>query len=141
MTMLVHNEEDFKYIMQDFEKYYFGARYTYQEIIDSNLIPFKFKIMIERYIARNIDKDTTLESHFYYMTKESEGYKCLKLLRTRVRVSELATCGLLQKKERYVERIIPVEKLVKMDIEEKKEKAIVIREILISKMSLMVFQV
>ena len=63
--MLVNHEEDFKYFMQDMEKIYLGARYSYQELMGNELVPFKFRTIIERYLTRELDQETTLESHFY----------------------------------------------------------------------------
>ena len=64
------NEDDFKYYMQDIERNYFGARYSYQEILDNEMAPFKFKTIITKYLKDEVDLDTKLESHFYYITTD-----------------------------------------------------------------------
>ena len=40
------NENDFKYYMQDIERHYFGARYSYNELLNNEMVPFKFKTII-----------------------------------------------------------------------------------------------
>ena len=54
------NEEDFKYYMQDIERYYFGARYSYKELLNNEMVPFKFKRVISKYLNDNVDDSTTL---------------------------------------------------------------------------------
>ena len=57
------NEDDFKYYMQDIERNYFGARFNYNELLNNELIPFKFKTIISKYLKDDVDLSTTLESH------------------------------------------------------------------------------
>lgn len=139
--MLVHNEEDFKYIMQDFEKYYIGARYTYDELISSSFVPFKLKTVIERYISKEIDKSATLESHIYFMTDENYDYRVFKQLRIRLRCSVLSKPHEDGVEDKYTEKIYPIEKLIKLSAQDKMDKGLVIREVILSKLSLLVFQV
>lgn len=139
--MLVHNEEDFKYIMQDFEKYYIGARYSYNELMDSSFVPFKFKTIIERYIAKDIDKNITLENHLYSITDEDFDYRVYKQLRLRLRCSVLAKEHEDDREDKYCEKIYTIDKLVKLSSAEKEGKKLVIRELILSKLALMIFQV
>nr|WP_292164662.1 hypothetical protein [Butyrivibrio sp.] len=139
--MLVHNEEDFKYIMQDFEKYYIGARYSYDELMSSNFVPFKLKTIIERYIAKDIDKSATLESHFYFMTDENFDYRVCRQLHLRLRCSVLASPHVDGVEDKYTEKIYPIDKLVKLSSQDKMDKGLVIRELILGKLSLLMFQV
>lgn len=41
---------DYKYVMQDFTTVYLGARYTYEELIEAEDIPFKIKTLVNHYI-------------------------------------------------------------------------------------------
>ena len=36
-------DNDFKYYMQDTGHLYFGARYSYTELMEHEMVPFKFK--------------------------------------------------------------------------------------------------
>ena len=46
-------------------------------------IPFKLKTVISRYMLKEVDKDTTLENHLFYMDKDSTSYMVYKKLRAR----------------------------------------------------------
>lgn len=140
-SMLVHNEDDFKYVMQDIEKYYIGARYTYEELMGLSIIPFKLKTVIERYLVHDIDRTTSLESCFYYMGKEDADYRVYRQLRTRVRCTMLQKPHAEDREDRYMEKVMTVDQLARISQEDKKAKNLVIREIGISKLGLMMFQV
>ncbi len=137
--MLINHEEDFKYCMQDMERDYFGARYTYQELMQNELVPFKFKTIIERYLVRDIDRDTSLESHFYHMTKENPEYRVYRQLKARVRVTQIKNRKSSQTE--YTEKVYTLEQLTALSQEKKLEKGIAIREIILSKLALFAFSV
>ena len=133
----VINEDDFKYYMQDAEKNYFGARYSYRELLNNEMVPFKFKTIIERYIKHETDEETTLESHFYYMTSDDANYRVYRQLKARVRVSQYKK----NKTDVFKEKLYPIEKIVQMSPQEKEEAGIIIRELVISKLALFAFVV
>lgn len=137
--MLINHEEDFKYCMQDMERDYFGARYTYQELMQNELVPFKFKTIIERYLVRDIDRDTSLESHFYHMTKENPEYRVYRQLKARVRVTQIKNRKSSQTE--YTEKVYTLEQLTALSQADKLEKGIAIREIILSKLALFAFSV
>ncbi len=88
-----YQDNDFKYYMQDTGRLYFGARYSYAELMEHEMVPFKFKSIIEHYIMKDTEPDTTLESQFYYMTPEMFSCKTYMQLKTKVKV-----CLLTEKK-------------------------------------------
>ena len=63
--------EDYKYNMQDTGNLYIGAKYTLEEIIDEEMIMFKFRLIVERYILPEADLQDTLETHLYYLEPKS----------------------------------------------------------------------
>lgn len=133
------NEDDFKYYMQDIERYYFGARYNYNELLNNEMVPFKFKTIISKYIKDEVDLDTSLESHLYYIEKDSFDYKLYRQLRLRVRTSQYKDP--LNHEKGFKEKVYTIEQLVKMNKDEKEEKGIIIRELIISKLALFGFSV
>ncbi len=135
------NENDFKYYMQDVSKNYFGARFNYNELLDNELVPFKFKTIISRYIAKNIDKDTTLESHFYYMDRDDECYRVYKQLKATIRVSQYKNINKPVEERTFKEKLYSIDDFSVMPVSEKEEKGIIVREIIISKLSLFAFMV
>ena len=67
--------EDYKYVMQDTYQLYLGAKYSFEELIDNEEVPFKFRLIVERYIYQDVDPQTTLESQLYYMTSKDLQYR------------------------------------------------------------------
>ena len=81
-----YQDNDFKYFMQDVGNLYMGARYSYKEIRENEMVPFKLKSIIEHYIMKDTQAETTLESQFYYMTEEEFSYKTYMQLKAKVKV-------------------------------------------------------
>ena len=113
------NEDDFKYYMQDIERYYFGARYNYNELLNNEMVPFKFKTIISKYIKDEVDLDTSLESHLYYIEKDSFDYTLYRQLRLRIRTSQYKDP--LNHEKGFKEKVYTIEQLVKMNKNEKKK--------------------
>ena len=78
---------DFKYIIQDLYRLYFGAKCTYSEIMESDETYTRFKALCRNYLITEVDKDTTLESHFYYMSPTDRAAEVYTSLGARVRVN------------------------------------------------------
>lgn len=131
------NENDFKYYMQDIERYYFGARYSYSELLNNEMVPFKYKTIITKYLKDEVDYDTTLESHLYYMSSEGFDYRIYKQLRSRVRTSMYKDPS--KREKGFKEKVYTIEQLVKLDKEEKERLGIIVRELIISKLALLGF--
>ena len=133
------NDDDFKYFMQDLERNYFGARYSYDELLSNEMVPFKFKTIITKYIKDDVDLDVTLESHFYHMTKETYDYRVYKQLRSRIRVSQYKDNNKPEKG--FMEKVYTIESLVKIAPEDKEKMGMLIRELIVSKLALFGFSV
>ena len=41
---------DFRYVMQDMTNVYIGAKYTYDEIMNVDEVPFKLKVILSHYM-------------------------------------------------------------------------------------------
>lgn len=143
--MMKQSYEDYKYVMLDTAFLYLGAKYNYGEIIENDDVPFKFRAIIEHYILPEMDVETTLESHFYFLDKKEFSYKTYQQLKIKVKVSKLVTkkpfLGLGKPKRIYQSEVIPLAKFVEMTKEEKERDGILIQEIVISKFALMSFVV
>ncbi len=133
------NENDFKYYMQDIERHYFGCRYSYNELTANEMVPFKFKTIITKYFKDLIDPDTTLESHLYYMDKDSFDYEIYKQLKSRIRVSQYKDPS--KREKGFKEKIYTITEFVRIPVKEKEEKGIIVRELVISKLALFGFSV
>lgn len=133
------SDDDFKYYMQDIERNYFGARYTYNELLNNEMVPFKFKTIITKYLKDDVELDTTLESHLYYMNDQNYDYRIYKQLKSRIRVSEYKNSKYSSKG--FKEKIYKIEELVRISPKEKEEKGMIIRELILSKLALFAFSV
>lgn len=138
-----YQDNDYKYFLQDAGKLYLGARYSYAELLVHEMVPFKLKAIIEHYILKDTQAETTLESQFYYMEKEQFSYKTFQQLKVKVKASVLLPKRSLLGKEKiaYRDRIIPLEEFVSMNLAVKKKSGVKIQEIMISKLAMMTFSV
>lgn len=85
--------EDYKYVMQDAGSLYIGARYSYEELMEQEMVPFKLKTVLARYVLTEVSPETTLESQFYYLEENTFLYETFSQLKIRVRAQ-------VQKKKR-----------------------------------------
>lgn len=133
--------EDGKYVMQDVGTLYVGTKYPFGEILENEEIPFKFRLLCERYLLPESDREDTLETHLYYLDSKSFSVKIYKQLRAKVKINLLA-----EKKDRqgravreYVTKNLTVEELTKLSTQEKEAQGVVIQELAVSKFALMAF--
>ncbi len=138
-----NENSDFKYVMFDLSTIYVGALYTYRDMLENEMVNFKLKTIIERYLLEDISPDTTFESHFYYMQPGDFAYKVFDQLRTKVRVNVPVSSALFGSKGsiRYKEKVMKLTDLAAMSPAQKQAQGILIREIQISKLGLMTFTV
>lgn len=134
--------EDYKYVMMDAGTLYLGAKFSYAEIIAHENVPFKFKTIVERYLLTDMEADTTLESHLYFMTRDSFACRTLQQLKAKIK------CNVLVGKKKngriqsvYTTKVIPIAEFAAMDPKEKERQGMVIQEISIGKLPLMLFTV
>ena len=132
---------DFKYIIQDLYRLYFGAKCTYSEIMESDETYTRFKALCRNYLITEVDPDTTLESHFYYMSPTDRAAEVYTSLGARVRVNvPTVKKGLLGREQRvYKEEIWKIEDLMALSAQRKSFRGIVISEIQIPKRKLREF--
>lgn len=133
--------EDYKYCMQDVSSVYIGSKYTFREIRDESTIPFKFQLLVERYILPEADLEDTLETQLYYLQDTSFIVKIYEQLKGRVKINILEDKKTLtgKVKREYTTKLIPIRQLVEMSVEDKEKAGVVVQELVISKLALMGF--
>lgn len=133
--------EDYKYSMQDVSNLYIGAKYTFGELLMQEDILFKFRLIVERYIMPEADREDTLESHLYYLDKSSFLVQIYKQLKARIKVNLIEEKKTLsgKKKKEYTTKILTAEQLTGMSIEEKQKCGMVIQELKVSKLAMLSF--
>lgn len=134
---------DYKYFMQDTGSVYLGAKLSYAEILQDEMVNFKYKSIVEHYIFKDTAPETTLESHFYYMTREEFSYRTYEQLKARVKVSILEEKRTLFGKKRtgYVTKVMSISDFADISLARKKAQGVVIQELILSKLGLMTFVV
>ncbi len=133
--------EDNKYCMQDTGNLYIGAKYTLEDIIEEEEITFKFRLIVERYILPEADLQDTLESHLYYLDPKSFLVKIYKQLKAKVKINIIEEKRSLKGgvKRQYTTKMVTVEELATMSVEEKEAQGVVVQELRMSKLALMAF--
>lgn len=134
---------DYKYFMQDTGSVYLGAKLSYAEILQDEMVNFKYKSIVEHYILKDTDPETTLESHLYYMTKDQFSYRTYEQLKAKVKINILEEKKTLLggKKTGYTTKFMPLATFADMNLAQKKAKGVVIQELALSKLGLMTFSV
>ena len=133
--------EDNKYSMQDVGNLYIGTKYTLGEIVDTEELPFKFRLLVERYILPEANPEDTLESNLYYLDSKSFLLKIYKQMKARVKINILEEKKSLTGKpgKRYVTRTLSVEALAGIPASEKEKQGVVVQELILSKLALASF--
>lgn len=134
---------DFKYFMQDTGSIYLGAKLNYAEILQDEMVNFKYKSIVEHYIFKDTEPGTTLESQLYYMTKDQFSYRTYGQLKARVKISMLEEKkGFLGRtKTGYQSKVMKLDEFVSMNLAQKKAAGVVVEELILSKLALMSFSV
>ena len=134
---------DFKYIMQDLYKLYFGAKCTYKEILESEETYARFKAVCRQCLITEVDQDTTIESHLYYLAAEDKAAEVYRLLGARVKLSVPAVKkGLLGREQRvFREEIWKIEDLLMLSARQKQFRGIILSEVQIPKLKLREFAI
>ncbi len=131
--------EDYKYSLQDTSRVYVGCRYTFGELLEAEEVMFKFRMVMQKYVVPETDLSDTLESHLYYLAPENFLVKLYRQMKARVRVNVIEERKHLigGKRKEYVTKILTLEELVKLTVQEKEACGLVIQELSVSKLALM----
>lgn len=134
---------DFKYFMQDTGSIYLGAKLNYTEILQDEMVNFKYKSIVEHYIFKDTDPETTLESQLYYMTEDQFSYRTYMQLKARVKISILEEKKGFGGKTKtgYQSKVMKLNEFVSMNLAQKKAAGVVVQELILSKLALMSFSV
>ncbi|MDE6687146.1 MAG: hypothetical protein K2J95_06390 [Lachnospiraceae bacterium] len=128
------NENDFKYVLQDFSSITLGARYSYHEIMENERVPFKLQSIVERYILPHItDPSMEIGRHVLSLTKEDPCYRIYENLKLRVKYFEPREKGGFQEKRAKLEGFLEVAGVWKEDY--------MLQEIIFSNLAVMAFHI
>lgn len=91
--MQMNSENDFKYLLEDFSTVYIGANYSYEEIMQLETAPIKFKEATVRIFAKDCDEKTTIASHLSTMKEQDKSYLLYRQLKVKIKVTQLKKTG------------------------------------------------
>ena len=63
-----------------------GAKYSYRELVDDIDLSYKYRCIIKQLLLQEVDADTTIESHLYYMKPQDESCRIYRQLRAKIRI-------------------------------------------------------
>lgn len=78
---------DFKYVMHDLTNLYIGAKHTYNELLILEEVPFKLKTLISRFMLREVDGNTKIEDHIFYLKETDMSYQIYKEMKAKFRLN------------------------------------------------------
>lgn len=141
MTAL--NENDYKYVIEDFSNYYIGARLSYQELADDENTPGRLKDAVYRTFFKEISPSVTIGEHLLTLDDSSVCRMAYSQLRIRVKVTTL-----LQKtdkkgklKEVYETKDYSLDEFLKQEEIKENPDQYLIQEICFKKRHLMMMHV
>jgi len=103
---------DFKYVMHDLTNIYIGAKFTYDEIMDNDEVPFKFKVILSHYMLKEVDGNTTLENHVFFLKPTDESYRIYRQMKARFKLNVFLEDGHGKGKPGYVQKEYKVQEIV-----------------------------
>ncbi|MBO4845047.1 MAG: hypothetical protein J5525_01940 [Lachnospiraceae bacterium] len=126
------SERDYKHVVQDVTNLYIGAKLTYGEMLDIDEIPFKFKVILSRYILKEMSRETNIENHIFFMKKEDMSYMIYKKLKAKFRLYVFD-----EEKESYIAHDLKIEDIVDDEYLHENMNTIFVEEMHISKINLL----
>nr|MBQ8252224.1 hypothetical protein [Lachnospiraceae bacterium] len=82
----IGNENDFKFVLQDFSNIYIGMRMTYKEVAEADDTPQRLKTALYMYVLPEIGEDMRVCDHVLSMTSESRAYMVFCQLKGKLKV-------------------------------------------------------
>ena len=80
------NENDFKFVLQDFSNIYIGMRMTYKEMAEADDTPQRLKTALYMYVIPETGEDMRVCDHVLTMTSDSKAYMVFSQLKGKFKV-------------------------------------------------------
>ena len=136
------NKDDFKFVLQDTNRLYFGRELSYQEMMDREDVPFKWKAIIGTYISKDAELLLKMSEHIVDIDKSTFSYKIFEQLKLEIKYfyKDEAKNIFGKTKIKYVHTSCKISDIDKIR-EKLKNGEYTIEEISISKLALMVISI
>ena len=121
-------QDDFKYMMQDLYKVYFGVNSTYREILENEDAYYKFKAVCRQYLTKETDPDTSIGTHLWNMAADSPEADAYRQIGARVKLNvPVVKKSLFGREEKvFKEEIWKVGDLLDMSAEDIESRGIIL---------------
>lgn len=140
--------DDFKYVMLDTMKIYFGACASYDELAQMEQTPFKFKAIIMQYMKKEVPGTMTLAEHLCSLDEKSLCFLTYSQLKPKIKFTILNGKVDKKGKKSNLSQVLPLEgflqevkKLNEQEENDQAEDRLFVEEMSISKLSLMGFSI
>ena len=139
----MENNDDFKYVIQDTGHVYLGKELTYQEILDKEDAPFKFKAIISAYVLKDTTVDVKLTDHIMTVQPDAFSYRIFQQLKMQIRffysVDKKSLSGKIKKK--WIHKVCSFDEFQKQYASLVMEEKAQIEDVSISKLALMAINI
>ena len=130
-------EKDFKYIIHDLTNVYIGTRFTYEELLDHEEVPFKLKMIISHYLLKEVGPSTRIEDHIFYLKETDLSYFVFRQMKARFRMNVWKDEGDGVKKPGYKSQVYKIDEIVNNEELKRKMDITIVEEMHVTKLGLM----
>ena len=128
---------DFKYVVHDLTNVYIGAKFSYEELLNEEEVPFKLKMIISHYILKEVASTTKLEDHIFYLKETDISYFVFRQMKARFRLNVWKDERDGVKKPGYRSQVYKIDEIIgNQELMEKRDITLV-EELHITKLGLM----
>ncbi len=124
---------DFKHVIQETYHVYIGASMTYQEAIENDEVPFKFKAAVHNFVFGEADREGTIREHLMNLKPGDSSMLLFKQIKLKMTVNSVKPDA----SGRYTHKTIDVNEYVTNPVYSEHRDDWFIEEIVISKLSLL----
>lgn len=87
------NENDYKFVLKETSATQIGARYTYEEALLNDDVPFKFRSIIQLYVLKETDEKKCIGMHLLEVNESDFIYQVFKQLKVKIQFYEPKAAG------------------------------------------------
>ncbi|MCR4651837.1 MAG: hypothetical protein K5662_08805 [Lachnospiraceae bacterium] len=129
--------KDYKYLIQDFSNVYIGGKTTYADLMDDDDVSFKLRTIIAHYILQEVDRDTTIENHIFFMEKDSMSYMVYKKMKALFKLNVFLPNGAGRNKPGYTIKEYSIDDIIDSEELQSKKNEIFLNEVRLKKLAIM----
>jgi len=89
----MNNENDFKYVLEDFSTVYIGANYQYGELQVHETAPLKYKEVVARVFTHEVSPEMTVAEHLMQINPDDKSYMIYHQLKVKIKITQLKKTG------------------------------------------------